>query len=122
MTGMDERLAKVAGVLTQLRAVRDGNRQPLSYYRRWSEVEADTLAPLLAEWQAEDEARALREAADEMEAVIADGDVAEVAAFVPGEVGRGAAVARRDALYEEPHTWLRDRAALAEEGGVTTGE
>ena len=55
-------------------------------------------------------AAVLREAADEAEAIIADGDVAEVAAPVPGEVGRGAAVDRRDRLYEEPHTWLRERA------------
>ena len=50
---------------------------------------------------------ALREAADEMESVIADGDLAEVAAHVPGEVGRSNVVAARDALYEEPHEWLR---------------
>lgn len=50
---------------------------------------------------------ALREAADEMEAVIADGDVAEVAAHAPGEVGRSNVIAARDALYEEPNEWLR---------------
>ena len=61
---------------------------------------------------------ALGAAADEMESVIANGDVAEVAAPVPGETGRASAVAKRDALYEEPHTWLRSRAAhLRAEGG-----
>lgn len=46
-------------------------------------------------------------AADAMEDVIASGDVAEVAAFVPGEVGRARAVERRDFLYEDPVDWLR---------------
>ena len=36
-----------------------------------------------------------------------DGDVAEVAAPVEGEVGRHTVIDRRDALYEEPHEWLR---------------
>lgn len=35
---------RVIEVLTRLRADRDGNRQPLDYYRRWAEVEADALA------------------------------------------------------------------------------
>lgn len=61
--------------------------------------------------EAEIKAEALREAADEMEAVIADGDVAAVAAPVSGEVGRSAVVRKRDALYEEPHEWLREWAA-----------
>ena len=63
-------------------------------------------------------AEALREAADEMEAVIADGDVAAVAAHVPGEVGRATAVGRRDSLYEEPPTWLRDHAVRIARGGT----
>lgn len=54
---------------------------------------------------------ALLAAADEMELVIADGDSAECAAPVEGEVGRSTVVGFRDALYEEPHTWLRQYAA-----------
>jgi hypothetical protein len=55
--------------------------------------------------------KALLYAAEEMSAVISDGDVAEVAAPVEGEVGRASAVERRDRLYEEPYTWLREYAA-----------
>ena len=54
--------------------------------------------------------------AGDMEGVIACGDVAEVAAFCPGETGRSEAVAARDSLYEEPADWLRVR-AVAERGG-----
>lgn len=54
---------------------------------------------------------ALLAAADEMSAVIAEGDSAEAAAPVPGEVGRSTVVGRGDALYEEPDTWLREYAA-----------
>lgn len=57
------------------------------------------------------EQAAVQRAADEMAAVIAEGDIAEVAAPVPGEVGRSAVVSRRDALYEEPVEWLREYAA-----------
>lgn len=71
---------------------------------------AEAIEPWLAARVAEAGARALEKAADEMEFVIAEGDVAEVAAPVQGERGRDSVVARRDALYEEPHTWLRDRA------------
>ena len=45
--------------------------------------------------------------ANEMQDVIRMGDVAESAAYVPGETGRGAAIDRRDALHEEPHEWLK---------------
>lgn len=65
-------------------------------------------------------AAAILAAADEMEGVIHDGDVAEVAAHVPGEVGRSAAVARRDALYEEPHVWLREYAVRADAAPAPT--
>lgn len=44
----DEQREELAEVLTDLRAHRDGNLKPRSYYRRWSEVEADALAPLIA--------------------------------------------------------------------------
>lgn len=54
---------------------------------------------------------ALEEAADEMDAVIACGDVAEVAAPVEGSVGRPEAISNRDSLYEEPSYWLRAHAA-----------
>lgn len=57
------------------------------------------------------EQAAIERAADAMECVIANGDVAEVAAHVPGEVGRSACVERRDRLYEEPVEWLREYAA-----------
>ncbi len=64
--------------------------------------------------------KVLRDAADEMEAVIADGDCAESAAPVSGEVGRSVAVARRDALYEEPHEWLRAYATRLADAPTTT--
>jgi len=64
--------------------------------------------------------KVLRDAADEMEAVIADGDCAESAAPVSGEVGRSVAVARRDALYEEPHEWLRAYATRLADEPTTT--
>ncbi len=54
---------------------------------------------------------ALLAAADEMEMVIAEGDCADLAAPVPGEVGRATVAARRNDLYEEPATWLREYAA-----------
>lgn len=38
--------------------------------------------------------------------VIADGDVADCAAYVPGEVGRGSAISGRDSLLEDPAGWL----------------
>ena len=69
------------------------------------------LAAVLAPLVEAEKAAALREAADEMTRVIADGDVAEVAGYVPGEVGRASAVQGRDSLYEEPDQWLRDCAA-----------
>lgn len=56
--------------------------------------------------------RALKNAADEMSALILGGDIAEVAAPVEGEVGRASAVERRDRLYEEPDVWLREYAAI----------
>lgn len=46
-----------------------------------------------------------------MEGVIADGDVAEVAATVPGEVGRSTCIDRRDAIYDDPAGWVRNYAA-----------
>jgi len=55
-------------------------------------------------------AAALRTAALEMEATIAAGDIAEVAAPVEGESGRSEAVAARDEVYEDPAGWLRKRA------------
>lgn len=59
-------------------------------------------------------AEALADIVAEAEAVIADGDAAEVCAPVPGEVGRSAVVAKRDALYDDPVSWINDyRAALA---------
>lgn len=63
--------------------------------------------------------KALVAAADEMSAVIADGDVAEVAAPVEGEVGRAACVERRDFLLEDPVDWLR--AYTVQLGGPSDG-
>ena len=63
------------------------------------------------------EQAAVERAADEMGYVISEGDVAEVAAPVPGEVGRSAVVSRRDCLYEDPVEWLRTYAA-DQVGGV----
>jgi len=71
----------------------------------------DHLAAVLAPLVEAEKAAALREAADEMTRVIADGDVADLAGYVPGEVGRASAVQGRDSLYEEPDQWLRDCAA-----------
>lgn len=50
--------------------------------------------------------------AHEMECTISAGDVAESAAYVPGETGRASAVDARDSLYEEPHEWVRSYAKL----------
>lgn len=66
-------------------------------------------------------AAALRLAADEAAGVIAAGDIAEVAAPVEGESGRGSAVANRDELYEDPAGWLRSRADEIERAGVSYG-
>jgi hypothetical protein len=66
-----------------------------------------------AAYPPEDSRKILLWAADEMAAVISDGDVAEVAAHVEGEVGRSACIERRDRLYEEPVEWLRDLAAAS---------
>jgi len=51
----------------------------------------------------------------EMKECIASGDIAEVAAYVPGEVGRGEAIARRDSLYEEPESFVRDLPPTSEQ-------
>lgn len=61
---------------------------------------------------------ALRMSADEVEGTITAGDVAEVAAPVPGEQGRAAAVEARDEVYNDPAGWLRDRADAIERGGA----
>ena len=50
--------------------------------------------------------------AHEMECTISAGDVAESAAYVPGETGRAGAVDARDSLYEMPHEWVRSYAKL----------
>lgn len=57
-------------------------------------------------------AEALEEEAYAMDVVISNGDAAEVAAPVSGETGRGSAVAARDALYENPAQYLRNRARI----------
>lgn len=48
--------------------------------------------------------------AHEMECTISAGDVAESAAYAPGETGRASAVDARDSLYEVPYEWVRDYA------------
>lgn len=50
--------------------------------------------------------------AHEMECVISTGDVAESAAHVDGEMGRGRAIDARDSLYEVPYEWVRSYAKL----------
>ena len=55
-------------------------------------------------------AEALEDEACRMDVVISNGDAAEQAALAPGETGRGGAVTARDALYENPAQYLRDRA------------
>lgn len=55
-------------------------------------------------------AEALEEEAYRMDVVISNGDAAEQAAPAPGETGRGGAVTARDALYENPAQYLRERA------------
>ena len=69
------------------------------------------------------QAEALRDAADEAEAVDADALVAGCAAPVSGERGRQSVIDAARALCEEPWTWLRARAArlLAAEGGADRG-
>ena len=57
-------------------------------------------------------AEVLEEEAYVMDVVISNGDAAEVAAPAPGETGRGSAVAARDALYENPAQYLRNRARI----------
>ena len=54
-------------------------------------------------------AEALEEEAYVMAVVISNGDAAEVTAPTPGESGRWSAVAARDALYEDPAEYLRNR-------------
>ena len=70
------------------------------------ESEARGLEALIRDVQA----GTLLKAAEDMEAIIANGDVAEVAAPVEGEVGRAAAASKRDQLYEEPVEWIKHRA------------
>lgn len=55
-------------------------------------------------------AEALEDEACRMDVVISNGDAAEQAAPAPGETGRGGAVTARDALYENPAQYLRERA------------
>lgn len=50
--------------------------------------------------------------AHEMECTISTGDVAESAAYAPGETGRAGAINARDSIYEEPHEWVRSYANL----------
>lgn len=84
----------------------------------WISRPADKLPEALAAWNAWNRRpappaaapvkdAALQEAADAMAAIIEAGDVAEIAGHVPGEVGRGAAIAARDDLREDPVAWLR---------------
>ena len=61
-------------------------------------------------------AEALEEETYVMDVVISNGDAAEVAAPVSGETGRGSAVAARDALYENPARYLRNRARIYRDG------
>lgn len=56
-------------------------------------------------------AQVLEQAADDMAGVIALGDAAESTAVPAGTKGVGSAIGARDALYEDPVAWLRDRAA-----------
>ncbi|MNW51300.1 hypothetical protein D3C74_287840 [compost metagenome] len=58
-----------------------------------------------------DEATVLERATEDMEAVIALGDSAETTAVPAGTTGVGSAIGARDALYEDPVAWLRDRVA-----------
>lgn len=48
--------------------------------------------------------------AHKMECVISAGDVAESAAYAPGETGRAGVVSARDSLYESPQEWLLEYA------------
>lgn len=85
---------------------------PVSRPEDWSDqmrAALEAAAPFI-------QAEALEEAADEAEAIITAGDIAECAAHVPGERGRQSAVDARDQLYNDPEDWLRARAA-AERGG-----
>lgn len=55
-------------------------------------------------------AEALEDEACRMDVVISNGDAAEQSAPAPGETGRGGAMTARDALYENPAQYLRERA------------
>lgn len=55
--------------------------------------------------------------AQEMDWAISNGDHAESVAYVPGEVGRGDAVANRDDLLGDPADWLRNHAKTLEGNG-----
>lgn len=63
---------------------------------------------------------ALEEAATAASAIIARGDVAEVAGFPPGTTGLREAISLRDWLHEEPVEWLRERATTTRTPGEET--
>lgn len=89
------------------------NDQPLDHASAWDTFYEEGQSGFDAGLAAHDravEAEALREAAEVAEDVINSGDIAECAAYVPGETGRNEAVSGRDSLYEEPVEWLRARA------------
>lgn len=90
---------------------RDGLAATLEQVRAWLAYKPtaslhDIVAAAPSVSLAHVKAETLREAAEDMAAVIHNGDVAECAAFVPGESGRSAAVEARDSIYEEPAEWL----------------
>lgn len=72
----------------------------------------DDLEPALARHEAAVKAEALREVVEEMNVIVSNGDVAECAAYVPGEVGRSKAIEARDELmdFECMTNWVHARA------------
>jgi hypothetical protein len=74
------------------------------YYLNQARTILNVAGPIIAR-------QTLQDAALDAEGIISRGDVAEVAAPVPGECGRNEAVYNRDVLYEEPAAWIRERAA-----------
>lgn len=67
---------------------------------------AAVLAPVIREAQA-DLVDAL---ADELGSIQHGAEIAEVAAHVPGEVGRQACIDAWESILEEPDEWLREKA------------
>lgn len=83
----------------------------------WMERDAAAVLPIVAEEVRKAKAESLRGAAEMIEDMRNSAQVAEVAAYVPGEVGRQNVIDSFDAAMEEPGDWLR---SLADSGEADT--